>query len=120
MKTFTYIALTLTLALLGMASAFFKPAQPVQAPNNAVAMNAELFGLDNPGMLKSEEIRWRTFYRFLKTRILTCLPSIYPLKQESKRIPTLVLLANVASVWDEPDRQTALSAAFKVAGSFVA
>jgi len=47
MKTFTYLALVL--ALVGMASAFFKPAQPVQAPNNAVAMNAELFGLDNPG-----------------------------------------------------------------------
>ena len=36
--------------LLGAASAFFfRPAVPVQVENNAVPMNAELFGLDNPG-----------------------------------------------------------------------
>lgn len=69
MKTF---ATSLLLVLLiGVASAFFRPAEPVQIENNAVAMNAELFGLDNPG--KEEVAAIHSFVRL--PSFCLCAPS---------------------------------------------
>lgn len=39
----------------GVASAFFRPAVPHQVENNVVAMNADLFGLDNPGTVSASD-----------------------------------------------------------------
>ena len=51
-----FISTSLLLLLIGVASAFFRPAIPFQLDNPAPLVNSELFGLDNPGKFCSEWI----------------------------------------------------------------
>jgi hypothetical protein len=48
----SFISSMLLVLLLGVASAFFRPAVPFQVESTGFAMNNEPFGLDNPGELQ--------------------------------------------------------------------
>lgn len=52
----SFITSTMLLVLLiGVASAFFRPAVPIQAETGG-AVNTELFGLDNPAIEEDKNI----------------------------------------------------------------
>ena len=88
--------------LIGVAAAFFQPAVPHQVDDYVAPMNAELFGLDNPGKLAGCRFFCASEDDLQKTDSKLLLP-----QQPLRPTTPFLLPASVASAWDEPGRQTA-------------
>ena len=97
-----FVSGLLLVLLIGVASAFFRPAQPHQEVG-AINVQFMASGLDNPGEFRSFQVALLlSDTRFSHAHLYSLL-----YKQPLRTTRTSVLPASVDSAWDEPGKQTA-------------